>query len=121
MMARLGAGFYFLWGLLHVGAALQAFRAAQAMDPGLIEGRLSQGAWNIGVFAIAAMVVAVTLNWRNSRIGYVINLAMVSAADIGFIIFVLQPGYVELWPSVLGPILWVLAAITSTLALRAKA
>jgi hypothetical protein len=67
------------------------------------------------LFGIA---VAVMLNWKNSRLGYWLNLVVVSAADIGFIVYVLMPGYVPLIPGGLGPLLWILAVIFSTLGIR---
>ena len=47
--------------------------------------------------------------------GYWINLITVSATDIGFIWFILVPGYLSLWPGVLGPVFWVLGAIFATI------
>jgi hypothetical protein len=41
-------------------------------------------------------------------------------ADTGFIFFVLVPGYTRVWPSVLGPVFWVLAMIFSTVALLTR-
>jgi len=43
-----------------------------------------------------------TLNRRNSVWGYWINLANVGIADTGFIFFILVPGYMPVWPSILG-------------------
>jgi len=42
-------------------------------------------------------------------------LVVISAADIGFIVYVLLPGHVPLVPGGLGPLLWVVAIIFSTL------
>jgi hypothetical protein len=42
---------------------------------------------------------------------------LVSAADIGFILFVLIPAYLPLVPGALGPILWILAVAFSTIGL----
>jgi len=53
---------------------------------------------------------------RNSVWGYRINFATVGIADTGFIFFVLVPGYTPVWPSILGPVFWVLATIFSTIA-----
>jgi hypothetical protein len=87
----------------------------QSIDPGMIQGRIYQDAWSLLFFAIFGIVVAVYLNWRNSYLGYWLNLIVVSAADLGYIFFVLIPGYVPLVPGGLGPLLWVLALIFSTL------
>ena len=71
-------------------------------------------------FSIIAISVAATLNWRNSVWGYWINFATVGIADTGFIFFVLVPGYTPVWPGILGPVFWVLAAIFSTIALLTR-
>jgi hypothetical protein len=43
---------------------------------------------------------------------------VVSAADIGFILFVLLPGHAPMNPAALGPIIWILAVVFSTLGYR---
>jgi hypothetical protein len=64
---------------------------------------------------VAGLVTALTLNWRNSPWGYWINLALIGVADIGFIVFVLLPGYIPLWPGLIGPIFWLLGLGLTTL------
>jgi hypothetical protein len=86
-----------------------------SLEPGMVQGRIYQDAWNLLFFALFGIVVAVWLNWNNSRLGYWLNLVVVSAADLGFIFYVLVPGYVPLVPAGLGPLLWVLAVVFSTL------
>jgi len=117
--AKIGAGSYVLWGVLHIGAALDEFRLGSTLDFGLVQGKINQGAWDLMFFALFAIVVAVKYNWKNDSLGYWLNLIVVSAADIGFIIFVLMPGHVDLFPGVLGPVFWILGAVFSTLGLKA--
>src|SRR5690348_7015355 len=74
----------------------------------MVQGRVLQDAWNLLFFSIIAISVAATLNWRNSVWGYWINFATVGIADTGFIFLVLVPGYTPVWPSILGPVFWVL-------------
>jgi hypothetical protein len=83
----------------------------------MVQGRVFQDAWNLLFFSIIAISVAATLNWRNSVWGYWINFATVGIADTGFIFVVLVPGYTPVWPSILGPVFWVLATMFSTIAL----
>lgn len=45
------------------------------------------------------------------------NLAVVSVADVGFILFVLLPGYVPPSPGLAGPVFWLLGLACSTAAL----
>ena len=115
LFAKLGAVTYVLWGLLHIEAARRVYMLAQSLEPGMVQGRIFQGAWNLLFFAMFGIVVAVIWNWRNSRLGYWLNLVVVSAGDIGFILFVLMPGYLPLVPGGLGPLLWVVALSFSTL------
>jgi len=72
-------------------------------------------------FALVGITVAVIFNWHNSRLGYWINLATVSVTDIGFIAFVLAPGYLPIFPGILGPVFWLLGAVFSTIGLFASA
>jgi hypothetical protein len=81
----------------------------------MVQGRIYQGAWNLLFFALFGIVVAILLNWKNSRLGYWLNLVVISAADIGFIVAILMPGYVPLVPGGIGPLLWLLALAFSTL------
>ena len=118
--ARIGAVAYVLWGLLHIQAARMVYVLGQSLEPRMIQGRIFQNAWSLLFFALFGIAVAVTLNWKNSRLGYWLNLVVISAADIGFIIFVLVPGYVPLWPGGLGPLLWVIALAFSTLGIVAS-
>jgi hypothetical protein len=113
-MNQIGAALYVAWGLLHLRASYQVYQLASGMPAGLVRGRLSQSAWNLAYFAVFVSVVAAVFVWQNSPIGYWLNLAAASVADIGFIVFILAPGYVPLWPGGLGPALWLLATIFST-------
>ncbi len=112
--AKLGAVTYVLWGLLHIEAARKVYLLGQALDPGIVQGRIYQDAWNLLFFALFGIVVGVFLNWKNSRIGYWLNLVVVSAADVGFIVTVMVPGYIPFIPGALGPFLWILALLFST-------
>ena len=115
--ARIGAVFYIVWGLLHIVAANNVYGLAQTLEPGMLQGRIIQGAWHLLFFALVGMVVAVKYNWNNSKLGYWLNLIAVSTTDIGFIALILVPGYAPLIPGVLGPIVWLLALGFSTAAI----
>ncbi len=119
VFAKLGAVTYVLWGIMHIQAARLVFMLGQTLDPGMVQGRIYQDAWNLLFFALFGIVVAVTLNWKNSRLGYWLNLVVVSAGDIGFIITILAPGYIPLLPGGIGPLLWIVALIFSTLGILA--
>ena len=114
-MHRIGAILYAIWGLLHVFAAVQVYKLGSSIEPGMVQGRIFQDSWNLMFFAMSAIVVAVIFNWKNSRLGYWLNLAIVSVGDVGFIVTILLPGYLPLIPGIVGPVLWVLAVVFSTL------
>ncbi len=115
MMHRVGATFYVIWGLLHVYAANGLYQMGAAMEPSILEARIVQGAWHLLFFGALAIVVGIRWNWRNSAIGYWINIVTLSVVDLGFIFIVFLPHLLFYSPAVLGPWFWVLAAIVSTL------
>ena len=115
LYARIGAIIYIIWGLVHLQAARLVFVLGQTLEPGMVQGRIYQNAWNLLFFALFGMAVAIFLNWKNSRIGYWLNLVVVSAGDIGFILAVLLPGYVPMIPGAIGPLLWVIALLFSSI------
>ena len=68
-----------------------------------------QTAFYLAAFAVTAILLALTLNWRNDLVGLWVNGVMVGIADIPFILFVVFPGYAPWWPGLLGPALWIAA------------
>src|SRR5579864_5904556 len=64
----------------------------------------------------APSIVLARLNWRNNRLGFWSNAIVVGVGDIPFILFVLVPGYVPLWPGILGPALWIAALACTAIA-----
>lgn len=116
-LARVGAIAYVIWAILHFQAAWKVYELGKSMPPGMAGGRVLQDAWNLFCFALFATIAAVGFNWRNDVRGWWINLAVVSATDIGFIAYVLVPGYMPLWPGLLGPIFWLVGLVFSTEAL----
>ena len=118
--AKIGSVFYFLWGVLHIAAAFEQFTLGKSLEFGLVQGKINQGAWDLLVFSLLAIVIAVNRNWKNDVLGYWANLIVVSSADIGFIIFVLAPRHVALVPGILGPMFWILAVVFSTIGISTK-
>lgn len=116
--ARAGAVFYVLWGILHIEAARRVYGLGQTLEAGMVQARIFQDAWNLLFFALFGIVVAVFYNWKNSRPGFWLNATVVSAGDIGFILFLLLPGYLPWVPAGLGPLLWVIALALTAVGLR---
>ena len=109
-MPQIGAVFYTAWGLMHLYAAFQVYKLGKRQKAGMVQGRIYQNVWNQAAFAVAVIAVAVAYNWFNNPVGYWLNLALTSVTDVGFILFVIAPGYLPLWPG-----LWILAILFSTL------
>ena len=118
MAHKIGAVLYLLWGVLHIKAAIATYQLGATLEPGLVQGRVYQDAWNLVFFAIAVSLIAIILNWRNSRLGFWLNLGIASVTDLGFIIHILLPGYLPFIPGIAGPVLWLLAVIFTFIALR---
>ena len=112
--ARLGAISYVVWAILHLIAAKAVYQLGVHVGSTMVGGRLLQDAWNLAAFSVAGAGTAIGLNWRNNVWGYWINLAVISVADLGFILFVLIPGYIPLWPGVAGPVFWALGLILTS-------
>ena len=68
--------------------------------------------------ALFAIVVALWCNWRNDRLGYWLNLAVVSWADIVWVLVVVLPGYVPLARGLIPPAFRLADALCCTLARR---
>jgi hypothetical protein len=63
---------------------LPASEIPQTNSP-VMNGVIEHYSWNFVWFGIYAIVLAIFMNWRNSRVGYWFNLVVVSLTDFGFI------------------------------------
>jgi fumarate reductase subunit D len=84
-LSVVGAICYVLWGCLHLQAAYAVYRVGAALEPGMAQGRVFQDAWNLLFFGVTVIVVALTLNIRNSAWDYWINLGVLALANTGLI------------------------------------
>jgi hypothetical protein len=130
--AKMGATFFGLWGLLHVvgGGAMLAtsmsgisngfgiFLNSEGSDGPLANAILQYHSFNILWFGAVATVIAVTMNWKNSRAGLYFNLAITGLADVGLILFMLIPGYLSWANGAQGIVLFLLAAAFSIAGVR---
>lgn len=111
---RLSAALWIIWGLVHAlagfivlsgdaTAGLQAI--ADAVDQSLlvydyhdaVGGILNQHGWNLGWFGIATIVGAVFI-WRANRTAIWVTALIGGMADLGYLLFVDLPGYVNFFP-----------------------
>lgn len=133
---RLGAIFFALWGIMHVafGAQMLMLNASGSANAILdafyldigpvpvpdqlgstLDAIFNQHAWNLLWFGLASTVVAIFYNWRNSRAGYWINMVLIAAADLGFIVAVMMPGFIDFWMGIWGPVLWIAGAVFASI------
>jgi hypothetical protein len=113
--ARIGAVFYVLWGVFHLVAANAVYALAE-QSTGLLRARLLQDAFYLLFFAVVGILMAVIMNWRNDKQGFRMNGTLIAFADIPFVLFVLAPGLIPWWPGVVGPLLWLIAFVFTTVA-----
>ena len=111
VFAKIGATLYVLWGLLHYTAAYGVYHVGLTVASGIVQGRLFQEAFYLAGFATSGIVVAIAMNWHNTRAGFWLNALILAVGDIPFILFVLIPGYASFWPGILGPALWIAGII----------
>jgi hypothetical protein len=139
-MAKTGAAFYVLWGLVHVaGAAFQLITlrksggigltalistgrgldsGAVAVVPDAAAAFMGMGAMNILWIGLLVAYVGATRNWRNSREGYWLNLALVGCTDLALLLALLLPGFMNWSDGAIGLTLFALALLFTTLGLR---
>lgn len=103
-----------IWGLVHLLAgvivlssdASGGFAAiADAVDPAALAadyhpaagGILNQHGWNLGWFGIATVIGAVFI-WRQSITAIWVTGMVGGLADLGYLLFVDFPGYVNFFP-----------------------
>jgi hypothetical protein len=114
LAAKIGAACYVVWGILHLFAAGAVYRLSEGAS-GMVQGRLQQDVFYLVSFAVAGVVIAATLNWRNDRLGYWMNTVLIAVANVPFVLFILIPGLMPWWPGALGPLLWIAGLVFTTL------
>jgi hypothetical protein len=130
---RIGAGFFFLWGVVHVvgGASLLARlesgggaailrvlgSAVPATVPDAVPGIAGAvagfHAWNMLWVGALVALVAASVGSRYRDTGLWLNLVLAGCADLGLILALLLPGYMRLSEGMIGIVLFVLAAAFS--------
>ncbi|MBW8051888.1 MAG: hypothetical protein FVQ77_16435 [Cytophagales bacterium] len=140
-LSRIGAIFYVLWGILHIflgGLVLYIYftlgtpgmlsffglKDAEQLpaEASKITGSLgAQHAANLAIFGTVAIIIALAGIWKNSPVAFWMNLIMVGFADVAFIFAFFIPGYIKGVEGIIGPLLFVLAALFSGAGLLTKA
>lgn len=114
--ARVGAISYALWSLLHIG--LGVARLSERASAGALAdaaGRLAQGHWTLIYIGVFGLILS-WFNRRNSAAAYWCAAFIISAEDIGFLIFPVAYGGMEFPASVIGPVLWIVGLLLTSIA-----
>jgi hypothetical protein len=117
VFAHTAATCYVAWGIFHLYVAWN-IASLGLPETGLVQARLFQLAAYMLTISTFVIVVAIRLNWRNSRIGYWLNICMAGWADLIWVLVVVLPGYVGLARGLIPPAIFLSGAILSTLAIR---
>lgn len=118
VFAKIGAVLYIIWGLLHFKASYGIYILGVNQGASMAQGRLWQNAFFLFLISCTSIFVAIKYNWKNNKLGYWINLIVVSVEDLLFIFLIVIPGYVPIETLFTGPLLWTLALAFSTIAIK---
>jgi len=116
--AKIGAIAYAGWSLLHILLGISRL-SERAADGTLSEaaGRLAQGHWTLLYLGILGLILS-WFNWKNNKTAYWLSAFIISAEDIGFLLFPVAQGGLQPPASVVGPSLWIIGLIFTTIAYR---
>jgi hypothetical protein len=143
--AKIGAGLFALWGVLHVWVGVEGVRQyLMAGTPGLwgmlIGGHavhrtafvhatdpvtlFAQGqlllnfCLDVGGYGVLGFFVAWMILRRDAWLGYLIGLVVIGICDLAFLFSQVVPGVIELNAGTVGgPVLWFLAILITPLGL----
>ena len=116
--AKIGASSYALWSILHIVLGVTRLMDRSA-DGTLAEatGRLAQGHWTLFYIGLFGLILSY-FNWKNHPIAFWVAAFLISAEDIGFILFPVIYGGTPFPASVIGPVLWITGLVFTSLAYR---
>lgn len=114
--ARIGAVSYALWSLLHI--VLGVTRLKERVDAGTLaeaSGRLAQGHWTLIYLGVFGLILSY-FNWKNSSAAYWVAAFIISAEDIGFLLYPVMQGGLEFPANTIGPALWIVGLVFTSIA-----
>ena len=115
--AKIGASAYALWSLLHIALGVSRL-SERAADGTLSEaaGRLAQGHWTLIYLGVFGLILS-WFNWKNNKAAYWVAAFIITAEDIGFLLFPVGQGGSPSFPtSIIGPGLWIIGLVFTTIA-----
>ncbi len=114
--AKIGAIAYALWSVLHIALGISRL-SERAADGTLSEaaGRLAQGHWTLIYLGVFGLILS-WFNWQNNKAAYWVAAFIITAEDIGFLLFPVMQGGIEFPASIVGPGLWIIGLVFTTIA-----
>ncbi|MEY9933097.1 hypothetical protein ABH926_007750 [Catenulispora sp. GP43] len=106
ILSTLGYAFYLLWAALHVQAGNAVARLGRSQHHSMVQARLYQDAWTLYFAAGLIAVFSVLAVFRGWQPAYWLVFGIAFVTDVSFVIFVLVPHYMALWPGLQGPLAW---------------
>ncbi|HEY2399962.1 MAG TPA: hypothetical protein VGI23_06375 [Steroidobacteraceae bacterium] len=119
LASRIGAILYLVWGAFHVKVAHDIYLLGLTQQ-GIAQGRTYQLAAYLLTLSLFVIAIAVILNWRNSNIGFWLNLCVAGWADLIWTVVVVLPGYVSSARGFIPPAIFVCAAVATWLGRRMR-
>ena len=98
-------------GIIAIADAVDAETLRQDYAPA-VGGVLNQHGWNLGWFGLATVIGAVFI-WRRSLTAIWVTAMVGGLADLGYLLFVDLPGYVNFFPGTLMTIISASAIVLS--------
>jgi hypothetical protein len=97
--------------------AYEIYRLGRPLT-GIAQGRMYQLAAYMLTLSLFVIGVGVLLNWRNSRLGFWLNLWVAGWADGIWVLVVVLPGYVSLARGLTPPAIFIAGAVATAMARR---
>lgn len=116
--AKIGAIAYALWSVLHI--VLGVIRLSERAADGTLHeaaGRLAQGHWTLLYIGVLGLILS-WFNWKNDTTAYWLSAFIISFEDFGFLLFPVFYGGLQPPASIVGPGLWIIGLIFTTIAYR---
>ena len=108
-----GRYFIFCWGLERLSDRISGEALGEAA------GRLAQGHWTLLYLGVFGLILSY-FNWRNNAAAYWVAAFIITAEDIGFLLFPVMQGGIEFPANTVGPALWIIGLIFTNIAYFSK-
>lgn len=146
MWAKVGAGLFALWSILHIWVGVEGFRqflggdvvalwnmliggvnmpkeafqhATDAMTLNAHAHLIANFCLDVGGYGVLGLFVTWMIWARASWTGYLIGLIVIGIGDLSFLFMMVSSGVIEAnLPTISGPIIWFLAIIITPFGLR---